>query len=87
MTSKFNIIISSDIDYNDLCAEIFFENQFVAILTQEEGFDNLEIQIHSPIKEKYWSFKFAEFEKALNSAKEILKEMQKSPEDSYDSQT
>lgn len=48
MTSKFKILISSDIDYDELCAEIFFEDQFVGILTQEKGFKNLKIEIYPP---------------------------------------
>lgn len=78
MTSKFRIIISSDIDYNELCAEIFFEDQFVGILTQEQGFENLEIEIHPPKNKNFWAFKFSEFESILKSAKEALREMRKS---------
>ena len=77
MTSKFKIILSSDVDYNELCAEIFFEGQFVAILTQEHGFENLEIEIHPPRNKETWVFKFSEFELILNSAKKALLDMQK----------
>ena len=77
MNSKFKIIMSSDIEYNELCAEIFFEDQFVAILTQEHGLENLEIEIHPPTHKKFWSFKFSEFETILKSAKESLWSMQK----------
>ncbi len=77
----FKILISSDLDYNELCAEFFFEDQFVGILTQERGFENLEIEIHSPPNQKFWIFKFSEFEAALNSAKNALWEMQKPSSD------
>ena len=59
--SKFKIIMSSDENYNELCAEIFFEDQFVAIVTQEKGFENLEVEIHHPKNKNYWVFKFSEF--------------------------
>jgi hypothetical protein len=78
MTSRFKIIMSSDLNYNELCAEIFFEDQFVGILTQEQGFENLEIEIHPPQNKKFWIFKFSEFETVLKSAKEALWEMRKS---------
>ena len=79
MTSKFKILISSDINYDELCAEIFFEDQFVGILTQENGLENLEIEIYPHPNKKFWDFKFSEFEAALKSAKEALREMRKTP--------
>lgn len=59
------------------CAEIFFEDQFVGILTQENGIENLEIEIYPPPNKKFWIFKFAELEDILRSAKEALWELQK----------
>lgn len=76
-TTKFRIVISSDIEYNDLCAEIYFEDQFVAILTQEQGFENLEIQIYAPQNQNFWEFKFSEFEAILASAKQSLFDMRR----------
>ena len=75
MTSKFKILISSDIEYNELCAEIYFEDQFVGILTQEKEFENLEIKIHTPRNKEFWVFKFSELEAILKSAKNALWEM------------
>ncbi len=71
--------MSSDTDYNELCAEIFFEDQFIGILTQENGLENLEIEIHPSNNNKFWAFKFSEFEAVLKSAKEALWEMRKLP--------
>ena len=73
--------MSSDTDYNELCAEIFFEDQFVGILTQEKGLENLEIEIYPSPNKKFWAFKFSEFEAILKSAKEALWEMRKISED------
>lgn len=78
MTSKFQILISSDIEYNNLCAEIFFEDQFVGILTQEKGFENLQIEIYPSENQKSWTFKFSEFENILRSAKDALWKMRES---------
>ena len=33
----FDIIISSDTEYEELCAEIYFDREFVAIVSQEYG--------------------------------------------------
>lgn len=77
MNSKFKVIISSDDNYNDLCSEIYFEDQFVAILSQEHGFENLQIEIHPPENSKFWCFKYSDFESTLKSAKEALWNMRK----------
>jgi hypothetical protein len=77
MTSNFKILISSDIDYNELCAEIFFEDQFVGIITQENGFEYMEIEIHPRLDKKVWVFKFSEFEAVIKSARKALLEMRK----------
>jgi len=77
MKNEFKIVISSYVDYEDLCAEIYFDNQFVAILTQEEGFENLLIEIYPPENKKHWSFKFSDFEAILKKAKEQLWKMRK----------
>jgi len=70
--------MSSDIEYNELCAEIYFDDQFVGILTQEHGFENLEIEIRPSQNKKFWVFAFSEFEAVLKSAKEALWKMRKS---------
>ncbi len=77
MKNHFKIIISSDLDYEELCAEIYFNDQFVAMLMQEKGFENLELEIYPSENKKTWLFKFSEFEKILKKAKEKLWEMRK----------
>lgn len=74
----FHIIISSDIEYEDLCAEIYFQDEFFAIISQENGFDNLEIEIHPPACSKtYWTFRYSDFEVVLRQAKDTLWKMRK----------
>ena len=36
MSSNFNLLITSDIEYNELCVEIFFEDKFVGIVIRNE---------------------------------------------------
>ena len=69
--------MSSDDEYEDLCAEIYHENQFIAILSQEEGFENLKIEFFSSKTDESWVFNFKELEQALMSAKETLQIMKK----------
>ncbi len=81
---KFRVDIVGDLDYEDLIADIYYENQFVAMLTQENGFENLEIEIHPPQNQKSWVFSFAEFDEAIQYAKNRLWELRKRPEENND---
>lgn len=75
--SKFKIFMSSDANYNELCAEIFFKDQFVGIVTQEEDLENAKITISPPQRGGSWLFSLSEFESILKSAKNALWEMRK----------
>lgn len=48
--SKLKVIIASDVDYENLIAEIYFDNEFVALLQQEDGVHNLKIEFSANIK-------------------------------------
>jgi len=73
----FDIVISSDTQYDDLCAEIYFDQQFVAILTQEEGIENAMIEISPPKNTKNWTFNYFEFITILDEAENNLKRLKK----------
>lgn len=79
---NFRVIFVSDVDYEDLVSDIYFENKKVAMLTQERGYENLEIEIYPPLNQEFWVFKFSEFEEAIQHAKRRLWELRKLPEDS-----
>jgi hypothetical protein len=68
----FEIIISSDTQYEKLCAEIYFDSQFVAIITQEESLEMANIEIYSPVNTPQWTFNFSEFFNVLREAKNKL---------------
>lgn len=72
--------MSSDVEFEDLIADIGFENNLVAILTQEEEFQNLRIRIYPPKNKKFWDFRFDEFENIMLQAKKRLWELRKIPE-------
>lgn len=78
---KFRIDIGSDLEYEDLVADIYFEDRFVAMLTQEQGFENLEIEIYPPETQKFWVFKFSEFDEAIQYAKRRLWELRRIPDE------
>ncbi len=73
----FDIIISSDIQYEELCAEIYFDKQFVAIITQEGGIENAIVEIEPQKNMQKWTFGYSEFVQILKEAYRELDEMKK----------
>ncbi|MCH1429143.1 MAG: hypothetical protein L7U87_00120, partial [Chlamydiales bacterium] len=67
-------------EYEDLTADIYYKDEFVAMLSQENGFENLEIEISAPKEEERWVFNFKEFEEVLSYAKKRLWELRKLPD-------
>mgnify|MGYP001313611615 CR=1 FL=1 len=62
------IIISSDVDYENLIAEIYFDDILIALLQQENGINDIRIEFSSDIN----SINFDWFQYALNEAKKKL---------------
>ncbi|MES2344904.1 MAG: hypothetical protein V4494_03075 [Chlamydiota bacterium] len=69
----FEIILSSDIDYEHLCAEIYFNGEFVAIITQEMGIENAKIDFESRKNNLKWNFSLSELLAILEKAKDHLR--------------
>ncbi|MBL1274776.1 MAG: hypothetical protein COB30_001690 [Ectothiorhodospiraceae bacterium] len=42
--SGIEILLSSDSDYEELTAEIFYNGKFIALLNQDDGVENLKIE-------------------------------------------
>ena len=62
------IIISSDVDYENLIAEIYFDDILIALLQQENGINDIRIEFSSDIN----TINFDWFQNALNEAKKKL---------------
>ncbi len=73
----FRISVGSDSDYEDLTAEIYFKESFVAIITQEQGFEELKIEIYPPSEKTKWDFKFDDFLQTMQLAKQRLWDLRK----------
>ena len=78
MNGKFTLEFCSDLDYEELVADIYFEQSFIALVTQEKGIDNIEIEL-SPKDEKIKSLKLPlnYFIDILMKARSSLVEKQK----------
>lgn len=73
---NFEYSIASDVDFEDLIADIGFGTQLVALLTQEEGFENMRLRIYSPTnKKEFWDFRLDEFETIIHQARQRLWEL------------
>lgn len=70
--SAFRISVGDDSEHEDLTAEIYFGDQFVAIVSQEDGLERAVIEIHACESGEPWSFSLQELIDALNKAKERL---------------
>lgn len=73
----FDIIISSDIQYEELCAEIYFNREFVAIITQEQGIEHSIIDVYPSLNKEKWIFDYVEFMQVLKDAQNSLIKMKK----------
>jgi hypothetical protein len=74
---NFEFTVTSDVDFEDLIADIGFDNHLVVVLTQEEGFQNLRIRIYPPKNKKFWDFRLDEFENIIHRAKKRLWELRR----------
>jgi hypothetical protein len=77
MDSDFTFIVGDDPDYEDLIAEIYYKGGFLCLISQEEGFETLDIAIHPRKNGEPWRFKLSEFEDAIARARQRLFELRK----------
>jgi hypothetical protein len=76
--SEFKITVGSNIDYEDLIAEIYYGEEFVALISQEDGYERLDVELYAPVDGGQFKFKLSEFEQAVAKAKRRLFELRKS---------
>ncbi|KAA5931178.1 MULTISPECIES: hypothetical protein [Pantoea] len=64
------IVIASDVDYENLIAEIYRDDEFIALLQQEDGINDIKIEFSSDVS----PMNFDWLQNALNEAKRRLLE-------------
>jgi hypothetical protein len=67
---QLKIVIASDVDYEKLIAEIYHNDEFIALLQQEDGADNIKVEFSPDLV----SLNLEWFQNALNKAKNKLLE-------------
>ncbi len=74
--SGIEILLSSDSDYEELTAEIFYHGKFIALLNQDDGVENLRIEFPASDVEEDMVLRqidLAAFEKGLELAKKKIR--------------
>lgn len=77
MNPRFRITVGSEPDYEDLVGDLYFDDQIVCVLTQEEGMDAMRIQLYGPPAGTAWNFALAEFEAAVAALKQRMWELRR----------
>ncbi len=81
MNKKFLVEVCSDLDYEEMVADISYENHTIAMISQENGIDKMEIELFThQEEEKSWKFSLDDFIEVITFAKKRLIEMQKPPD-------
>ncbi|AHY09411.1 hypothetical protein MXM81_16460 [Serratia plymuthica] len=70
MTDKpqLKIVVASDVDYEELIAEVYCDEVFIALLQQEDGEDNIKVEFSSNVG----AISFDWLQHALSEAKKTL---------------
>lgn len=77
MAQDFEIVVGSDQDYEDLIADIYYRGEFVCLISQENGYDSLDMEIHPRANGQPWKFKLSAFEGEIAQAKRRLWDLRK----------
>ena len=75
MNSRFCFTVGSEPDYEDLVGDLYFDDQIVCVLTQEEGLDAAHVKLFCRPDGTAWDFPLADFEEALNALKKRMWEL------------
>ena len=77
MNKRFRITVGSEDEYEDLVGDLYFDDAIVCVLTQEAGFDSMQIQLYAEPGGGKWTFALAEFEDALTALKKRMWELRR----------
>ncbi len=75
--NNYRISVGDDSEHEDLTAEIYFEETFLAMLSQEHGFEHLQLEIFPNPNKEQWVLSLEEFFKVVEAAKQRLWELRR----------
>jgi hypothetical protein len=73
----FTVTVCSSGQHKTLVAELYFRRAFVGLITQERGFDALEIELRPPKDGGPWRFALADFQEVIGTARQRLRALRK----------
>lgn len=73
----FELVVCSDSEHDDLIAEISYRGQIVAVLSQDQGFDSMQLTLMPKPDGTHWSFGFDQFVEIVSTARKRLWELRK----------
>jgi len=73
------IDVLSDEDFSDLIAELYVDGECLMIVSQENGFDSLDVEILPREDGSHWQIKCEQLVELLAKAKARLFELRKAP--------
>lgn len=81
MKNNFIIDVGGDPKYKDLTAEIYCgenpKTDFFAMINQDSGFENMEIEIFPKFDGTPWVFNLVELKQALEKARQRLTDLRR----------
>ena len=77
MNSRFRITVGSEPDHEELVGDLYYDDQIVCVLTQEAGFDAMQIEFFGPPGRGACKFPLADFEEALNALQKRMSELRR----------
>ena len=69
--------IASDVDLEELLAQVYFDDEMIAVISQEEGIDKAVLELWPRTDGKNWEVNFKQFMNAMERAYKRLKSMKK----------
>lgn len=81
MNSRFRFTVGSSFGYEDLVGDLYFDDRILCVLTQENGFEAMKIELHGPPAGDTWTFPLADFEAALTAMKRRMWELRRTYSD------
>jgi len=73
----FRFTVGSDPDHEDLVGDLYFNDRIVCVLTQEGGFESMQVEFYPAPGEGSWTFALADFEQAFAALKERMRQLRK----------
>jgi len=79
MSFRLKVEVLSDQDYEDLIAEGYVDSECLMIVSQEEGFDYLDVEIVPRADGKHWRLKYDVVIELAQKCKDRLWELRRAP--------